>query len=120
MAWHLRGEPVFPVKYVIWAALAAAGLLALMGLWTWQLRRQVALRTAELAQAYTDVQAERQRLHDVLQSLPVYVVLLTQDYQVTFANRFFEQRYGKAHGRPCYKYLFNRVNPVRSVRHSRY
>jgi PAS domain S-box-containing protein len=103
--------PAFPVKYVIWAAVAAAGLLTLMGLWTWQLRRQVALRTAELAQAYTAVKAERQRLHDVLQSLPVYVVLLKQDYQVAFANRFFEQRYGKANGRPCYEYLFNRNDP---------
>ncbi|MCK9620432.1 MAG: PAS domain-containing protein [Methylobacter sp.] len=99
---------VFPLRYVIWAALAATGLLALMGLWTWQLRRQVALRTAELAQAYTAVHSERQRLHDVLQSLPAYVILLTQDYHVTFANRFFEQRYGKAQGRPCYNYLFSR------------
>ncbi|MGZ5054273.1 MAG: transporter substrate-binding domain-containing protein [Methylobacter sp.] len=107
----LYEAPAFPLKYVIWGALAAAGLLALMGLWTWQLRRQVALRTAELAQAYTSVQAERQRLHDVLQSLPVYVVLLRQDYQVAFANRFFEQRYGKANGRPCYEYLFNRSEP---------
>ncbi|HEY8219824.1 MAG TPA: transporter substrate-binding domain-containing protein, partial [Methylobacter sp.] len=103
--------PAFPVKYVTWGALAAAGLLTLMGLWTWQLRRQVALRTAELAQAYIAVHSERQRLHDVLQSLPAYVVLLTPDYQVAFANRFFEQRYGKAQGRPCYEYLFNRSEP---------
>jgi PAS domain S-box-containing protein len=103
--------PTFPVKYVAWGATAAASLLALLGLWTWQLRRQVALRTAELGQTYTAVQAERQRLHDVLQALPVYVVLLSQDYQVTFANRFFEQRYGKAQGRPCHEYLFNRDKP---------
>ena len=103
--------PTFPVKYVVWEAAAAASLLALLGLWTWQLRRQVALRTAELARTYSAVQAERQRLHDVLQALPVYVVLLSPDYQVTFANRFFEQRYGKARGRPCHEYLFNRDKP---------
>ncbi|MGZ5052015.1 MAG: PAS domain-containing protein [Methylobacter sp.] len=103
--------PTFPVKYVIWGGIAVAVLFALMGLWNWQLRRQVALRTAELAQTYSAVQAERQRLHDVLQALPVYVVLLSQDYQVAFANRFFEQRYGKAHGRPCYQYLFDRDSP---------
>lgn len=107
----LYETPTFPVKYVVWGAAAAVSLLALLGLWTWQLRRQVALRTAELAQTYTAVQAERQRLHDVLQALPVYVVLLSQDYQVIFANRFFEQRYGKASGRPCYEYLFNRDKP---------
>ncbi len=108
---ELYEAPTFPVKYAAWGAVAAASLLALLGLWTWQLRRQVALRTAELNQAYTAVHAERQRMHDVLQALPVYVVLLSQDYQVLFANRFFEQRYGKAAGRPCYAYLFNRDSP---------
>jgi len=101
----------FPVKYVAWGAGAVAVLLVLLGLWTWQLRRQVARRTAELARAVMAVQAERQRLHNVLQALPVYVVLLSRDYQVVFANRFFEQRYGKAHGRRCYEYLFNRSEP---------
>jgi PAS domain S-box-containing protein len=101
----------FPVIYVAWGLLATVSLLALMGLWNWQLRRQVALRTQELTQAYESVQSERQRLYDVLQALPVYVVLLSQDYQVTFANRFFEQRYGKAQGRPCYQYLFGRDAP---------
>jgi PAS domain S-box-containing protein len=100
-----------PVKYAAYGAAAGAILLALMGLWNWQLRRQVALHTAELAKAYAAVDTERQRLHDVLQALPVYVVLLSKNYQVTFANRFFEQRYGKAGGRPCYGYLFNRDSP---------
>jgi PAS domain S-box-containing protein len=103
--------PTFPVTYLAWGVSAAFSLLALMGLWTWQLRRQVALRTAELNQAYKSVQAERRRLYDVLQALPVYVVLLSKDYRVIFANRFFEQRYGKAQGRRCYKYLFNRNEP---------
>lgn len=103
--------PTFPVRYVVWGALATVGLLALMGLWTWQLRRQVALRTAESTQAYASLQSERQRLYDVLQALPVYVLLLSKDYQVTFANRIFEQRYGKAQGRPCYKYLSGRDEP---------
>jgi len=101
----------FPVKYVVWSAVIVAGLLSLLCLWTWQLRRQVALRTGELAQAYAAVQAERQQLHDVLQELPVYVVLLGQDHKVAFANRFFEQRYGKALGRHCHEYLFNRSEP---------
>jgi PAS domain S-box-containing protein len=103
--------PTFPLIYAVWGVSATFGLLALMGLWTWQLRRRVALRTAELNQAYKSMQAERQRLYDVLQALPVYVILLSEDYQVTFANRFFEQRYGKAQGRPCYKYLFDRDEP---------
>jgi PAS domain S-box-containing protein len=110
--WLGIHEPfAFPVEYVVWSAGAVTALLALLGLWTWQLRRQVALRTAELARANEAVRAERQRLHDVLQELPVYVVLLAQDYRVVFANRFFEQRYGKASGRRCHEYLFDRSEP---------
>ncbi|WAK01271.1 PAS domain-containing protein [Methylobacter sp. YRD-M1] len=47
----LYEEQTFAVKYEPWGVFSAAGLLMLLALWTWQLRRQVALRTAELAQA---------------------------------------------------------------------
>ncbi|HOX58853.1 MAG TPA: PAS domain-containing protein [Candidatus Paceibacterota bacterium] len=55
--------------------------------------------------------AEQQRLNDVLNLLPAYVILLTPDYHVAFANRFFEERFGKSGGRRCYEYLFNRNEP---------
>lgn len=54
---------------------------------------------------------ERQRLFDVLETLPAYVVLLTPDYHVPFANRFFEERFGESHGKRCYEYLFGRTEP---------
>jgi len=57
------------------------------------------------------VKAERQRLYDVLETLPVYAILLTPDYHVSFANRFFRERFGESHGRRCYEYLFNRIDP---------
>ena len=57
------------------------------------------------------VKAERQRLYDVLETLPVYAILLTPDYHVSFANRFFRERFGEDHGRRCYEYLFNRTEP---------
>jgi PAS domain S-box-containing protein len=47
----LYETPSFPISYAAWGAVAAASLLTLLGLWTWQLRRQVTLRTTELAQA---------------------------------------------------------------------
>ncbi len=56
-------------------------------------------------------QAEEQRLNDILETLPGYLVLLTPDYHVTFANRFFRERFGEAHGRRCYEYLFGRSQP---------
>jgi len=71
----------------------------------------VAERTAELRQSVRLVQAERRRFHEVLDALPVYVILLTPDYHVAFANRFFESRFGKSEGRRCYEYLFQRTEP---------
>jgi PAS domain S-box-containing protein len=65
----------------------------------------------ERKQAEQLAQAERQRLFDVLEALPVYVMLLTADYRVPFANRFFEERFGKSQGRRCYEYLFGRSEP---------
>ena len=56
------------------------------------------------------LKAERQRFRDVLDVLPAYVILLTPDYYVPFANRFFEERFGKAEGR-CFEYLFGRTEP---------
>ena len=61
----------------------------------------------ERVRSFAALQAERQRFIDVLNMMPAYVVLLTPDYHVPFANRFFEQRFGRAQGRRCYEYLFN-------------
>ncbi len=43
--------------------------------------------------------------------LPAYAILLSPDYHVPFANRFFRERFGESHGRRCYEYLFNRTEP---------
>ncbi|MFA5117428.1 MAG: PAS domain-containing protein [Candidatus Omnitrophota bacterium] len=55
-----------------------------------------------------EVIAERQRLFDVLETLPVYVILLDKDYRVPFANKFFRERFGDSQGKRCYEYLFNK------------
>lgn len=57
------------------------------------------------------LQAERQRFNDILEELPAYLVLLTPDYHVKFANRFFRERFGESNGQRCYEYLFNRSAP---------
>lgn len=69
-----------------------------------ELERRVEQRTKELAD-------ERQRLYAVLEALPVYVILLTPDYHVSFANKFFRERFGDDRGRPCFEYLFKRDKP---------
>ncbi|HME54076.1 MAG TPA: PAS domain S-box protein [Candidatus Lokiarchaeia archaeon] len=66
-----------------------------------ELEDRVKQRTAE-------VMIERQRLYNLLDTLPVYVILLTTDYHVFFANKFFCERFGEDHGKRCYEYLFNR------------
>ena len=57
------------------------------------------------------VQAERQRFNDVLETLPAYVVLLTPDYHVPFANRVFRERFGESNGQRCFEFLFQRTEP---------
>ncbi|WP_052959143.1 PAS domain S-box protein [Methanoculleus sediminis] len=66
---------------------------------------------AERIRAEEAVKAERKRLYDVLEMLPVYVILLSPDYHVPFANRFFRERFGECGGRRCYEYLFSRTEP---------
>lgn len=71
----------------------------------------VARDISELRRAEQRLQAERQRLYDLLETLPVYVALLSPDYRVPFANRFFRERFGESHGRCCFEFLFERTEP---------
>jgi len=90
-----------------------------------RLEARVQERTAELAEtnkaleteitghklARESVNAERRRFNEVLEMLPVYVVLLTPDYHVPFANKFFRERFGESGGKRCFEYLFHRTEP---------
>ena len=66
---------------------------------------------AERKRAEGAVQTERQQFNDFLEMLPCYLILLTPDYHVSFANKFFRERFGESQGRRCYEYLFNRTEP---------
>ncbi len=76
-----------------------------------QLQQRVAEQTSEILNGYKTVKSERQRMYDVLETLPAYLVLLSPDYHVPFANRFFRERFGESNGRRCYEYLFERQTP---------
>jgi len=65
----------------------------------------------ERKRAQEAVEAERQRFNDLLEILPAYLVLLSPDYHVPFANRFFRERFGESHGQRCFEYLFGRSEP---------
>lgn len=62
-------------------------------------------------QAEKAVEAQRKRFDNILEALPAYVVLLTPDYQVPFANRVFRERFGESEGKRCYEHLFGRSEP---------
>ncbi|MEJ2037578.1 MAG: response regulator [Desulfosarcinaceae bacterium] len=57
------------------------------------------------------VKVERQRFNDVLEALPVFLVLLTPDYHIPFANRLFRERFGEPDGKRCFEHLFGRKEP---------
>jgi PAS domain S-box-containing protein len=74
-------------------------------------REKLEREISEHEQSRKMIDAEKQRFNDVLESLPVYVVLLSPDYHVPFANRFFRERFGESHGKRCFEYLFHRTEP---------
>lgn len=67
--------------------------------------------SAGLSGAQEAIRAEQQRFNDLLEMLPAYLVLLTPDHHIAFANRFFRERFGEDHGRRCFEYLFQRTEP---------
>jgi len=76
-----------------------------------ELEQRVEERTRELVVARDSASTERQRLYDVLETLPAMICLLTPDYHVAFANRAFRDRFGESHGRHCYDYCFGKTEP---------
>jgi PAS domain-containing protein len=76
-----------------------------------QLEQRVAERTAELAAATDKVRAERQRLLDMLDTLPVIIALIRSDHEVEWANRSYRESLGDNVGRLCYESQFRRDQP---------
>lgn len=72
---------------------------------------EVGLDITDKKNAEAKSNQERQRFNELLDMMPAYVVLLSPDYHVPFANRFFEERFGKSNGKKCYEYLFNLTEP---------
>ncbi|HEX8986549.1 MAG TPA: ATP-binding protein [Rhodocyclaceae bacterium] len=86
--------------------LPAAGPAEIVGLAGRFDRMMEARRKAEASAVN-----EQLRLFNILETLPSYVLLLTRDYHVAFANRVFRERFGDSHGRRCYEFLFDRSAP---------
>lgn len=57
------------------------------------------------------VQAERQRLLDVMEALPAMVSLRRTDHMISFANRSFREKFGDPGGKHCFEARFGRTEP---------
>jgi PAS domain S-box-containing protein len=57
------------------------------------------------------LEARRQRLDGILELLPTYLVLITEDYRLNYVNRTFRQLIGDAQGHCCCQYLYGRDKP---------
>ncbi len=76
-----------------------------------ELELRVNARTAELNKTLVALEAERKRFRDVLDRLPAYVTLLTEDYHIALVNKYFAERFGASDGRHCYESLFGKTEP---------
>ncbi|HEY3362732.1 MAG TPA: histidine kinase dimerization/phosphoacceptor domain -containing protein [Methanosarcina sp.] len=75
-------------------------------------RAEEALRVSETCQKVAEaIEIERQRLYNVLETLPVMICLLKSDYQVVFANRSYREKFGDSCDRHCYESRFGRTQP---------
>lgn len=87
----------------------------------WALRQNEIDKTTEIMEVNRDItsrkqaeealKAECQRFYTVLETLPAYVVLLTPDYRIPFANRVFRNLFGDPQGKQCFQHLFGRPEP---------
>ena len=58
----------------------------------------------QLVKKNREVMNERQRLLEVLETLPVMICLISPDYHIKFANKAFRKNFGEAGDRHCYDY----------------
>ncbi len=72
---------------------------------------EVDIDITEQRRAEEALKTERQRLYDILETMPVMVCLLTPDFHIAFANRSFREKFPDENGRKCFEYRFNREKP---------
>jgi PAS domain S-box-containing protein len=54
---------------------------------------------------------ERQRFNELMETLPVGIVLLAPDYRVVFANKFVRDRFGVPEGKRCFELFYGAHAP---------
>ena len=61
-------------------------------------------------------QSGRGRFLEIVDQLPYYIILLTTDHRIAFANRAFVEKFGGPGGKRCYEHLFGSSRPCEDCR----
>mgnify|MGYP000883451169 FL=1 len=61
-------------------------------------------------------QSERGRFLEMVDQLPYYIILMTTDRRIAFANRAFVEKFGEPGGKRCYEHLFGSSRPCENCR----
>lgn len=66
--------------------------------------------------AYEEIVYERERIQfeTLIDLMPAYLVVLTPEYEIVSANRYFREEFGDPIGKKCYQSLFRRDEPCES------
>jgi PAS domain S-box-containing protein len=89
----------------------AGSLSMISDITLWKMAEEAMRRSEAEHKIATAVEAERHRFYGVLETLPVYVCLLDEDYRMPFANRYFREAFGDPKELRCYDALFGKNNP---------
>jgi len=60
--------------------------------------------------------SKRSRFRDMVNELPYYIILLTPDHRIVFANRAFVEKFGEPGDKRCYEHLFGFSQPCEDCR----
>lgn len=98
----IRMSPVTDERgRVVGASLVAGGMTEGMG------NRSKPEKTA---------QSKRGRYLEMVDQLPYYIILMTPDRRIAFANRAFVEMFGEPGGKHCHEHLFGSSRPCENCR----
>jgi len=111
--WYGKALPFWTVSRAFWTmGLLAAAVLVVAALWHYGtligLNRNLRENIGARAEAERSLEAERQRLFNLLDGLPAYIYLLAPDSTIRFANGYFRERFGRPEGKRCHEIFLDR------------
>jgi diguanylate cyclase (GGDEF)-like protein/PAS domain S-box-containing protein len=84
MGYSLGGERI--ARYTLYGVLAGVLVLAALALWTWALRRRVAVRTADLVSAMNALESSKRHFEALVSTTPVGVFETDRAGMCTYVN----------------------------------